>query len=206
MIESLLIPLLSLSLIDFEKPEVPQVETPKEFQITYVAKGRRSPFVSPQEFRKIHAGMDTAERYRALFEGLTREEILVRLKQDLSSINGLVDKGSLKEAFESTDAVYQNLRNSKLRGLEAITHEYKKVYDNLITKINYIRAQESFEKLQIVISGIIHAREGSQAILDGSHLVEEGDSYKGVTILRIHKNTIEFNLNGVTLVREFKKL
>lgn len=207
MIESLVIPLLSLGLVTTDAPEKKaDTEKVKEFRITYIAKGRRSPFVSPMEFRKYNAGMNPAERYRALFEGLTREEILKKLEDDLTGINTLVDKGDLKEAFEVTDAVYQNLRMSKLQGLEAITHEYKKVYDSLINKINVIRAHETFEKLNIVVSGIIHVREGSQAILDGSNIVEEGQTYKGVTIMRIKKNAIVFNLNGVTLIREFKKL
>lgn len=206
MIQALLVPLISLSLIQPQTgaPQPPKAE--KEFRITYVSKGRRSPFMSPDEYRENFAGMDAAERYRALFEGMTRDQILSKLKDDLNSINTMVDKGELRDAFDATDAAYQSLRKSKLRGLEAITYEYKKVYDNLINQINLIRAQETFEKLNIVISGIIHAREGSQAILDGSHIVEEGQSYKGVTIMRIEKNKITFDIDGVTLEREFNQL
>ncbi|GEM_PF-3983015 len=206
MIQLILIPILSFSLFNIPVSKNTKPPQKPEFQITYISKGRRSPFVSPAEFHKVFAGMNAADRYRAMFEGMTQKEILYKLKEDLNVINTMVDKGKLKDAFKATDAAYQSLLKTRLRGLEAITYEYKKVYDSLIKQINLIHAEETFEKLNIVISGIIHSRGVAQAILDSSNLLEEGQTYKGVKIMRIHKNTIEFNLDGITLIREFNKL
>jgi hypothetical protein len=103
------------------------------------------------------------------------------------------------QANPKTDTTTQNTNQARL---SKITWTAPEVYpDNLRDPMRYTPATTTdpttTQMDQLVVTGIVFSETNPSAIISGS-IVNEGEQVMGVTVVKINKETIEFEKDGKT--------
>jgi type II secretory pathway component PulC len=62
---------------------------------------------------------------------------------------------------------------------------------------------ESGNLIKLSVKSILYSEDGSSAVID-NRIVHEGERVRGAKVMKINKDTVEFEMNGKTWTQEVK--